>query len=71
MLAGCSKYPGISGIGMTTKVEVVPDTVTDGMWVVQVNGQYITHEIYKGDADGMAARIRRALVALHPKEGTP
>ena len=46
---------------MTTKVEVVPDTTSEGMWVVQVNGRYITHEVYRGDAEGLASRLRDAL----------
>ena len=49
----------------TPTVEVVPDTVSEGMWVVQVNGQYIIHERYKGDAEGIASRLRRALGLNH------
>jgi len=46
---------------MTTKVEVIPDTTSEGMWVVQVNGRYITHERYRGDAEAIASRLREAL----------
>ena len=46
---------------MKPGIEVVPDPVAEGMWVVEVNGAYITHELYRGDAEGIAARLRRSL----------
>lgn len=33
----------------------------DGCWTVKVNGEYIHHFVYEGDAHGMASRLRRAI----------
>ncbi len=44
-----------------------------GCWTVMVNGQYLYHDYYEGDAQALASRLRRALdlapLTAHPSKG--
>lgn len=40
---------------------------TNDCWSVHLNGKYIHHFVYEGDAHGMASRLRHTLAAT-PKE---